>query len=69
MNTNELTQILTQAEKIGLATIGELAELFRVCKYRTNNDKINGVNDIFCRDWWEVASLIEYVKNYKEATK
>lgn len=70
MNTNEIKQILTQAEKIGLATMGELLLLCKVCKWRTNREKINGVNDIFCRDWWETGDLIDYVKdNYRGATK
>lgn len=62
MNNNEFKQILTQAQKIGLETFGDLAELFRVCKWHTNRDKINGVNDIFCRDWWEYSILVDYVK-------
>lgn len=70
MNTNEIKQILTQAEKIGLSTMGELSLICKVCKWRTNNEKINGVNDIFCRDWWEISGLIDYIKdNYKGATK
>lgn len=62
MNSNEIKQILTQAEKIGLETCGDLAELFRVCKLKNNREKINGLNDIFCRDWWEYSTLVEYVK-------
>ena len=70
MNTNEIKQILTQAEKIGLATMGELLLLCKVCNLRTNREKINGVNDVFCRDWWEAESLVNYVKdNYKGAAK
>ena len=52
MNTNEILQVLTQAEKIGLATCGELALLCRVCGWKDNRQIINGINDIFCRDWW-----------------
>ena len=62
MNTNEIKQILTQAEKIGLATMGQFLKLCHVCKWRTNNEKINGINNIFCLDWWETAGLIDYVK-------
>ena len=70
MNTNELKQILTQAEKIGWSTMGELLLLCHVCKWRTNREKINGVNDIFCRDWWETGDLIDYIKdNYKGVAK
>ena len=70
MNTNEIKQILTQAEKIGLATMGELLLLCKVCNLRTNREKINGVNDVFCRDWWETAGLIDYVKdNYNGVKK
>lgn len=66
MNTNEIKQILTQAEKIGLATMGQLLKLCHVCKWNTNRDKINGVNDIYCRDWWETAGLVEYVQGVVE---
>ena len=70
MNTNEIKQILTQAEKVGLSTMGELLLLCKVYKWHTNRDKINGVNDIFCRDWWEISGLIDYIKdNYKGVTK
>lgn len=50
--------------------MGELLLLCKVCEWQTNRQKINGLNDIFCRDWWEISDLIDYIKdNYKGATK
>ena len=66
MNTNEIKQFLTQAEKIGLCTMGELLKLCHVCKWKTNAEKINGMNDIYCRDWWETVGLIGYVQGVEQ---
>ena len=66
MSTNEVKQFLTQAEKVGLSSMGELLKLCHVCKWKNNAEKISGMNDIFCRDWWETVNLIGYVQGVEQ---
>jgi hypothetical protein len=49
MNTNELQQVLKQAQKIGIYTGGELRSLCRLQGWETNNEIINGINKIYCQ--------------------
>lgn len=48
MNTNELQQILRQAQKLGLSTFGELVNLSEIKGWKTNNEIINGINELYC---------------------
>lgn len=47
MNTNEILQILTQAQKLGITTCGQLQKLFYDVDAVSNNDKINYINMIY----------------------
>lgn len=44
MNTSELLQVLTQAQKLGLTTCGQLQKLFYDVDAVSNNEKINYIN-------------------------
>lgn len=51
MNTNELKQVLEQAIKMGIETTGDLVEVIETNGWQTNNEIINGINEMFCNDW------------------
>lgn len=44
MNTSEILQVLTQAQKLGLTTFGQLKKLFEDVDAVSKNDKINYIN-------------------------
>lgn len=49
MNTNELQQVLKQAQKIGIYTTGELFALCRLQGWKSEQEVINGINAIYCQ--------------------
>lgn len=49
MNTNEFTQLLKQAQSLGLKTVGELADFTKAANCKTNNDLLNVVNTAYCK--------------------
>lgn len=51
MNTNELKQVLEQAIKMGIETTGDLIEVIEANGWQTNNEIINGINEMFCSNW------------------
>lgn len=51
MNTNELKQVLEQAIKMGIETTGDLVEVIETNGWQTNNEIINGINEMFCSNW------------------
>lgn len=51
MNTNEILQVLKQAQAIGLTTCGQLAQFFAEIGAKTNRDKLNGLNAFACRGY------------------
>jgi len=48
MNSNEFTQLLKQAQALGLKTVGELANFTKAANCKTNNDLLNAVNRAYC---------------------
>ena len=51
MNTNELKQVLEQSIKIGIETTGDLVEVIEANGWQTNNEIIDGINNLFCNNW------------------
>ena len=51
MNTNELKQFLGQAIKMGIETTGDLVEVIAANGWETNNEIIDGINNLFCNNW------------------
>lgn len=50
MNTNELLQFLKQIDAMGFTP----AEAQKICilnHWNTNNEKLNGINKMFCEGW------------------
>ena len=48
MDSNEFTQLLKQAQALGLKTVGELANFTKAANCKTNNDLLNAVNTAYC---------------------
>lgn len=56
MNTNELLQFLKQIDAMGFT----LAEAEKICilnRWNTNNEKLNGINKMFC-EGWNIAEMV-----------
>lgn len=55
MNTNELLQFLKQIDAMGFT----LAEAEKICilnRWNTNNEKLNGINKMFCEGCHKAVS-------------
>ena len=50
MNTNEILWLLKIAQKIGLATLGDLAKFKYYHRCKTNNELLNAVNAVYCTE-------------------
>lgn len=55
MNTNEIKQFIKQTTAMGLSS-RDVIEICQTKGWTTNNEKLNGINQLFCEGWHKAVA-------------